>query len=257
MQHCTPEELALAALSEPLAPDEAAHLASCDRCAAEVASLRRGVDPITSLPRASSAPALVPPPAVWSAIAAATGVTSAPRPEVLVASAAVPPGGVLLAPPRTEDEPVDLTAARQARSTRGRWLLAVAATLVVGVTAGVAGSALAGRSDDEVTVSAAELAPYDGSDASGEAVLRVREDDSRVLDVRLTAPSPGSDYYEVWLLDPDTLRMVALGVLDGGTAAFDVPAGVDTSVFRTVDVSRESLDGDPEHSAFSIARGEL
>ncbi len=256
MQHCTPEELALAALSEPLAPDETAHLASCDRCAAEVASLRRGVDPLVSLPRPSSAPALVPPPAVWSAIAAATGVSSAPRPEVLVASAAAPPAGVLLVPAR-EDRPVDLTAARQARSNRGRWLLAVAATLVVGVTAGVAGSALAGRSDDEVTVSAAELAPYDGSDASGEAVLRVREDDSRVLDVRLTAPSPGEDYYEVWLLDPDTLRMIALGVLDGGTAAFTVPAGVDTSVFRTVDVSRESLDGNPEHSAFSIARGEL
>ena len=44
MQHCTPEQLALAALREPLPDADTAHLAACERCRAEVASLQRAVD---------------------------------------------------------------------------------------------------------------------------------------------------------------------------------------------------------------------
>ena len=44
MPHCPPDQLALAALGEPLPDDDAAHLADCARCSAEVASLRRPVD---------------------------------------------------------------------------------------------------------------------------------------------------------------------------------------------------------------------
>ena len=44
VQHCTPEQLALAALREPLPDADAAHLAACERCRAEVASLQRAVD---------------------------------------------------------------------------------------------------------------------------------------------------------------------------------------------------------------------
>ncbi|WP_235909570.1 anti-sigma factor [Goekera deserti] len=253
----------MAALSEPLTPDQDAHLASCGACSAEVGSLRRGVDTLTALPRPATAPAVLPPPAVWSAIAAATGVSATPRPEVLAASAAAggapgappPPAPTAAAPRPPADPPVDELALR--RRARRRWLAAVAASLAVGIVVGASGAALVGRSDDAVTVAAAGLSPYGGSDASGEAVLRVRDDESRVLDVRLTVRPTGGDYFEVWLLDPASQRMIALGVLDGGQTALPVPDGVDTSVFRTVDVSREAVDGDPAHSAFSIARGEL
>ena len=39
--HCRPDQLALAALSEPLPARDAEHLAGCPRCRDEVASLRR------------------------------------------------------------------------------------------------------------------------------------------------------------------------------------------------------------------------
>ena len=44
MQHCTPEQLALAALREPLSAEDTAHLEACADCRAEVASLQRAVD---------------------------------------------------------------------------------------------------------------------------------------------------------------------------------------------------------------------
>ena len=60
MQHCTPEQLALAALREPLPEADTAHLAACERCRAEVASLQRSVDalavPQLAAPGASVAP---------------------------------------------------------------------------------------------------------------------------------------------------------------------------------------------------------
>src|SRR5215213_8432722 len=76
VQHCTPEQLALAALHEPLPDQDAAHLSSCAVCTAEVASLRRGVDAV-AVPQLAAPGAVVPPPPhVWEAIAAATGVSS-------------------------------------------------------------------------------------------------------------------------------------------------------------------------------------
>ena len=79
MPHCAPEQLALAALAEPLPADDAAHLASCAPCQAEVASLRRPVDVLAVPSLSGTAPEVAPPPRVWEAIAAATGVSAAPR----------------------------------------------------------------------------------------------------------------------------------------------------------------------------------
>ena len=61
----------------------------------------------------------------------------------------------------------------------------------------------------------------------------------------------------MWLLEPGSQRMVALGVVDGGSAVLPVPAGVDLAAYSVVDVSVEPDDGDPAHSAVSVARGDL
>ena len=61
MQHCAPEQLALAALREPLPADDAAHLATCEACRAEVASLQRAVD-VLAVPELAAPGASVPPP---------------------------------------------------------------------------------------------------------------------------------------------------------------------------------------------------
>ncbi len=89
MQHCTPEQLALAALSEPLPAEDAAHLAGCASCAREVAALRRSIDVLAVPQLAAPTGAVPPPPTVWEEIAARTGVTARPRPEV-VASPLLP-----------------------------------------------------------------------------------------------------------------------------------------------------------------------
>ena len=65
MQHCTPEQLALAALREPLPDADTAHLAACELCRAEVASLQRAVDAL-AVPQLAAPGARSPrPPAVW------------------------------------------------------------------------------------------------------------------------------------------------------------------------------------------------
>jgi hypothetical protein len=71
----------------------------------------------------------------------------------------------------------------------------------------------------------------------------------------------GGDYLEVWLLEPATGRMVAIGALarDGARylGTFTVPAGLPVDAFAVVDVSAERWDGDPTHSRRSILRGPL
>ena len=92
VEHCTPEQLALAALREPLPDADTAHLAACERCRAEVASLQRAVDALAVPELAAPGAPVAPPPRVWESIAAATGVSrhAAARAGRGVAPAAVP-----------------------------------------------------------------------------------------------------------------------------------------------------------------------
>jgi hypothetical protein len=272
VQHCTPEQLALAALREPLPEPDAAHLSGCAACQADVASLRRSVD-ILSVPElAAPSGAVAPPPSVWDAIAAATGVSAAPRPDVVATGAAsvdAPSGGpgtspvsavpdlpvgppTLATPPAAADGGVVRELPPRRRS---RVLLAVAASLVVGAGLGAGVTALAQRDGGEA-VTATDLAPLEGSEAEGSAEVVARGDGS-VLEVRLDAPEQTDGYYEVWLIEPDIQRMIPVGIVQAGTTSLDLPAGVDLAEYPIVDVSVEPLDGDPTHSGVSVARGEL
>ena len=87
--------------------------------------------------------------------------------------------------------------------------------------------------------------------------MLVRDDGSRALRVDLEAPALAGEYYEIWLIEPDVVEMVPLGVLRPGTQTFELPAGLDLGGFPTVDVSVEPLDGDPTHSGVSVARGQI
>jgi hypothetical protein len=245
VQHCTPEQLALAALREPLPVEDAAHLEACPDCRAEVASLRRGVDAI-AVPQLAAPAASVPPPAhVWDAIVAATGVSR----SLAAASTAVteppvtgPPAGAEVLPFRSRRRP----------------LLLVAASVVIGAVVGA--GAVAVLRDDGDGVEAVEtvaLDPLADNDASGRAEVVVRDDGSRALEVQLSAPALTDGYYEVWLIEPSITDMVPLGIARSGTQTFELPADLDLSEFPLVDVSQEPLDGNPLHSGVSVARGEL
>jgi anti-sigma-K factor RskA len=252
VQHCTPEQLSLAALREPLPAADAAHLESCAQCREELASLRRSVDALAVPELAAPSAAVSPPPGVWAGIAAATGVTTAPRPEVVATVAAPPPAAV---PPTPAPPPAPVVPLRTRRS---RLLLAAAASLVVGVGIGAGAVALGTGDDDGPTVAAAGLEPLDDSGATGEARVVERGDGTRVLEVDLSATDPQDGFYEVWLLDEAVEDLVSLGVVrGGGEVALTLPTGVDLGEYPIVDVSVEPLDGDPGHSGVSVARGTL
>ncbi|MGY1833272.1 anti-sigma factor [Geodermatophilus sp. SYSU D01180] len=259
MPHCTPEDLALAALGEPLPDDAAAHLAGCAACGAEVARLRRAVDVLAVPELAAPGPPVAPPSSLWAGIAAATGVDVAPRPGVVAASA--PPAGPVpdvppVAPPvPVPDAPVAPVVPLRPR--RSRLALAAAAALVAGLAIGAGAVALGDRDDAGVPVAATVLDPLEGSDASGRAEVVERADGTRVLQVELAAGAPQEGYYEAWLLTESVSGLVPLGVVRAGTEEFELPAGLDLAEYPVVDVSVEPLDGDPGHSGVSIARGQL
>ena len=232
MPHCTPEQLALAALGEPLPAADAAHLASCQQCAAEMASLRRPVELLAVPPLAAGGPEVAPPPRVWDAIAAATGVTAAPR---------------------ADDPPAEVVPLRPRRSW-SRWLPLAAAVLVGGLIG--AGVVVLQRDEPGGAVLATTTLDPLAEDASGRA--EVREDGGvRSLELDLDAPELADGYYEVWLLQPDAVRMVPLGVVQRGATVLPLPDGLDLADYPVVDVSIEPMDGDPTHSGVSVARGQL
>jgi hypothetical protein len=262
--HCTPEQLALAALREPLPADDATHLDTCGQCRQEVASLRRAVDALAVPELAAPTSAVAPPPGVWASIAAATGVSAAPRPEAAAApvrpaaSVAEPPVLAAVPPPVPPPAPATGSPAPVVplRRGRSRLLLAAAAALVVGTGIGAGAVVLGSQGGEGLTVTAAALEPLDDSGATGEARVQERHDGSLVLDVDLSAEQLEGEFYEVWLLDTDVEQLVSLGVVQGGSeATLALPPGIDLGEYPIVDVSVEPLDGDPAHSGVSVARG--
>jgi hypothetical protein len=244
--HCTPDELALAALGERLPDDDAAHLDSCETCRAEVRSLRRAVDALAIPEFAAPGAGVAPPPSVWSAIAEATGVATSPRAQAVALDEEPAPDAT---PPATV---VDLSERRRRRS---RVRLAVAAA-VVGAAVGAGVVALVQRDGGGTQVAAAALDPLSGHSGSGRAEV-VERNGQRVLEVRLTAPPLHDGYYEVWLAERTLEGMVPMGVAQPGTLAFEIPNGLDLTQYPVVDVSIEPLDGDPGHSSDSLLRGTL
>ncbi|CUR61243.1 conserved hypothetical protein [metagenome] len=106
-------------------------------------------------------------------------------------------------------------------------------------------------------VAAAALTALDSDAPRGEASA-VRSDDTVTLRVRASELGDEDGFHEVWLINVDGTRMVALGVLTpGDIGEFDVPQGVIDEGYRIVDISVEPDDGDPTHSGVSLARGEL
>ena len=105
-------------------------------------------------------------------------------------------------------------------------------------------------------VAAGTLEPLGEGSVSGRMAMS-RLGASRSLTISLSGDVTGPGYIEAWLLDPLTGEMLGLGIVPvrGGTVT--VPLDADLSRFTTVDVSREPVDGDPAHSAASLARGVL
>lgn len=139
----------------------------------------------------------------------------------------------------------------------------VAATVVVLLTLG---SLALGRDDPPAqppqdtgrVIAAGAVRPF-GTDrtTTGSATV-VELHDTRSMRIRLDgAPRTASTFVQAWLLDPRNNDMIALGVMGGSTETFSLPKGVDLEDYSSVDISLEPFDGDPQHSAVSLARGAL
>ena len=157
--------------------------------------------------------------------------------------------------------PVELRPARQAGPPR-RWPSLVAAA-AAGALLTWGASELLGADeeappDPQTVVARAELSSLSEPTQPEGSARVVTVDGHQVLEVDLTqAPAPGDGYLEVWLLTPDVSGLVTVGVLDGRTGQFALPAGVDLDAYPVVDISREQLDGDPTHGGDSLIRGQL
>ena len=249
MEHCEPDQLALAALGEPLSAADAAHVDSCARCRAEIASLKRSVDVLAVPAFATSGPDIAPPPRVWDAIAAATGVQASPTDRADAEAADAPAEPVLAAVPPAPDPVV-----RQLRPRRSHLLLASAAAAVV---VAAAAGAIALNRDDDVVLASTTLSTLDTGRQEGTASVVEQGDGTRVLRIELRTPPPQDGYYEAWLADPSAKGMVSMGSVRPGTTSLPVPDDLKLTDWPTVEVSVEPLNGDPAHSGVSLVRGQL
>jgi hypothetical protein len=234
--HLDPEVRALMALGErPGTPEQNAradhHLQSCGACRSEV-------DELTAVARSArrtqgDGALVAPPAAVWDSISRELAVDAATAPVVDLA---------------------------ERRSRRSGWLTLAAAACAGALLGGGAmyAATSAQRTTAPTTVLAqTQLEPLAGSTARGSVQVVSSAQGPRVA-VDVTGLAKPNGFYEVWLLDKDGTKLIALGVLDGADKGeFAMPPGVSMGDYPVVDVSLEPSDGNPDHSHKSLVRGTL
>jgi len=230
------------ALDNPVDPQIAAHVDSCPDCRAELESYRT----VRDLARFGSVRGTV--------VVDGDGATPAgPGPQVwdrITAELAAPqPAG----PARP-----DPTVGRARRVPPRRVVLSLLAAAAV-LAAGFVGWTLGDQQSNAPRASAqAALAAQPGTAASahGRAVMHTSRDGYQMTVTTAGLPAPRG-YYEVWLYNPSTAKMVAIGTLGSDAqGTFTVPGGIDTQAYHVVDVSNQRYNGDPSHQT-SVLRGTI
>ncbi|MDO8307538.1 MAG: anti-sigma factor [Actinomycetota bacterium] len=229
VSHSDDEALALLALGESVSRADEAHVAGCPRCQSRLDQLSAVVSSARAIEPADYPTA--PPPAVWRGITTELGMA----------------GGVVAPLP---------TGARSGR--RRMWAVASVAAAIGLIVGGAGVATVLDRQPEATVVATAELGAMSEAGLTGTAVLH-RGDAGNLLTVSIPGlPGDVDGYYEVWMATADAGTMIALGTLaPGAEATFTLPGGLDPAAFPVVDVSHEHFDGDPEHSAESLVRGQL
>ena len=202
-------------LSNPLTAEAGDHLDGCPGCRAELAEL-------------ATANAML-------SRSARTLATRAPAPETVPAL-----------PPRPPFR-------RRRRRALG---LAAAAVVVIAVAAAATfvtrGPEQPAGPQPEVSAS---LDPVDGA-AGGRVLMTTGPAGSTEMTIttRDLPRAHRGQFYEAWLLDPATRKMLPLGQLGpSGRASFEIDDRL-LGRYTAVDVSLEADDGDPQHSVTSVLR---
>lgn len=234
--HLDAELVALLALGErPGTPEQNAaadrHLTVCGPCRSEVDEL--AVVARTARHTQGDGELVPPPASVWAGIEQALATDPAASP---------------------------VTGLADRRLRTSRWLNVAAAACAGALLGG--GAVYAATSTQRTTapttvMAAAALEPLAGSSARGSVEVVSTNAGPRVA-VDVTGLAVADGFYEVWLLDRDGKKLIALGVLDRtDKGEFAMPPGVSMADYPVVDVSLEPSDGDPGHSHHSLVRGTL
>jgi hypothetical protein len=182
----------------------------------------------------------------------------------------VGPARVNESPDRDRQLPTDLRRQLARERGRRRWARPLVAAVVAAgvlVAGGVGLDALVRGQDDQARPAVAAektatLEPVDdpadrsGRRAGGEVTMAT----DRQLVTRMSVDTVDlpmaarGEFYYVWLFDPQTQKMLPLGVVTPGRpASFDVPESL-VEAYSAVDISLEADDGDPGHSVNSVLR---
>ncbi|NES14106.1 MULTISPECIES: anti-sigma factor [Micromonospora] len=249
MQHLDHDRLVFLALGESAAESgEATHLDSCDHCRGELETLQHvaglGTDTqgLVDLPD--------PPEHLWQSIAAE--IRTAEELPSLVTQRGTRPAAAPAGP-----------SAPPARGRRWPRWATTAVTAAAAAALGVVGTLAVLRPGGDppqpqpAVLASAALSAYGSTPKDASGAARVLGDDQLHLHVANLPEVPG--YYEVWLIDPATMRMFSLGTLSKGSGdeLLPMPRNVDLRTYSVVDVSAEQYDNKPAHSGDSLLRGTL
>ncbi len=160
-------------------------------------------------------------------------------------------------PPPTLTPPSTALADVPRKRRRLAPVLAAAAAIVA---LGAVGAALAtgDHQASQRVVAQGSLWPLDTPRSATGTVTVLAQGTTRHMLVRTENLSwPGQKFYEVWLLDPATKKMLPVGVLPpSGNGEYQVTANL-MAGYSAVDVSLQSDNGDPAHSQTSVLRASL
>ena len=105
-------------------------------------------------------------------------------------------------------------------------------------------------------VASAALRPIDAPASAAGSIKAVAVGDTRNLTVEtknLKVPS-GEHFYEVWMLNTSTQKMLPVGVLPpSGTGTYSMGASI-MAGYSAVDISLQTNNGNPAHSTTSVLR---
>jgi anti-sigma-K factor RskA len=225
------------------------HLRTCQSCTGELIDLVVAHGALISAARADQE--LVAPSGRPDDDRTTTGEVVPLAPEFECRERALPP----LILPSVHDE-AQRTSGRSRRL--GIVLASVAAVIALGAL-GAVGVLARHQPSTQPVVAQGSLQPLHAPRAATGSVTVLAEGTTRHMIVRTRdlAGLPSQRFYEVWLLDPATQKMLAVGVLPpSGNGAYEVTAGL-MAGYSAVDVSLQPDDGNPAHSQTSVLRALL
>jgi anti-sigma-K factor RskA len=222
----------------------ARHLPSCPQCTEELAELAIAHGALTAASAAFSrldhAPSDRP--------------DSATRLEIMlghdVSDAALPP---------LEVDASEATVGTGRPKRLAVVVAGVAATVVALVGAGVGVGTVIARPGNPTSgplVASAALRPIDAPASATGSIKAVAVGNTRNLTVETKhlKPPTSEHFYEVWMLNTATLKMLPVGVLPpSGTGTYSMGASI-MAGYSAVDISLQSNNGNPAHSSTSVLR---